>query len=107
MHTSKSTKQLGRNLARKILKNTGKSNRGPRKQPFLKPEHKYGRRTWCEEEKNVKRDYNKVCWSDKVILYIRADTSIFYVTREPGEEYLKRSYATGRYATRYYIASKS
>jgi hypothetical protein len=57
---SKSTKQLGRNLVRKILKNAGKSKRCSRKKPFLKPEHKYGRRIWCEKEKKFKRDYNKV-----------------------------------------------
>jgi hypothetical protein len=46
---SKSTKRLGRNLVRKILKNAGKSKRRPRKKPFLKPKHKYGRRLWCNE----------------------------------------------------------
>jgi hypothetical protein len=88
---SKSTKQLGRNLVRKILKNASKSKRRPRKKPFLKPEHKYGRRIWCGEEKKLKRDYNKVCWSDEVTFYVGADGSIFYVTRRSGEEYLEKN----------------
>ena len=97
---SKSTKQLGRNLVRKILKNAGKSKRRPRKKPFLKSEHKGGRTVWCKDEKRIKRDYNKVCWSDEVTFHIRADGSIFNVTRGAGEEYLEKnlkpSFKSGR-----------
>jgi transposase len=41
---SKSGHRLGRNTVRKILKAASKAKRRPRKKPFLKPEHKYGRR---------------------------------------------------------------
>jgi hypothetical protein len=37
----KSTKQLSRNLVRKILKNASKLKRYSRKKPFFKPEYKY------------------------------------------------------------------
>ncbi len=97
---SKSTKHLGRNTVRKILKNANKAKRRPRRKPFLKPEHKYRRRVWCLAEKRGKRDWNKVCWSDEVTFEIGADSSIFYVTRGPREEYLdknlKPSFKSGR-----------
>jgi hypothetical protein len=48
----------------------------------------------------VKRDYNKVCWSNKVTFYIREDNTMVYVTYGPGEEFLdknlKPSFKSGR-----------
>jgi transposase len=97
---SKSTRQLGRNTVRKILKAAGKAKRRPRKKPFLKPEHKYWRRKWCNTEKRSKRDWDKVCWSDEVTFEVGEDGSIFYVTRGPKEECLEKnlkpSFKSGR-----------
>jgi hypothetical protein len=50
----------------------------------------------------VKRDYNKVCWSDEATFYVREDGNIFYVTRGPGEEWddknLQLTFKSGRTA---------
>jgi hypothetical protein len=99
---SKSTKRLGRNTVRKILRNAGKRKRRPRKKPFLKPEHKKARLIWCKEEKRLKRDYNKVCWSDEVTFHIGEDGNVCYVTRasRKDEEWLEKnlqpSFKSGR-----------
>ena len=41
-----------------------------------------------------------MCWSDEVTFHIRADGSVFYVTRAAGEEYLEKnlkpSFKSGR-----------
>jgi hypothetical protein len=39
----------------------------------------------------VKRDYNKVCWSDEVTFYIREDNTTVYVTHGLGEEFLDKN----------------
>jgi len=39
----------------------------------------------------VKRDYNKVCWSNEVIFYVGEDNTMVYVTRGPGEEFLDKN----------------
>jgi hypothetical protein len=48
----------------------------------------------------VKRDYNKVCWSNEVTFYIREDNTMVYVTHGLGEEFLdknlKPSFKSGR-----------
>ena len=97
---SKSTKKLGRNTVRKILKSAGKAKRRPRRKPFLKEEHKKARKEWCREQKKLGRDWHKVCWSDEVTFEVGANGSVFYVTRGAGEEYLdknlKPSFKSGR-----------
>jgi len=39
----------------------------------------------------VKRDYNKVCWSNEVTFYIREDNTMVYVTHGLGEEFLDKN----------------
>jgi Transposase len=97
---SKSTHKLGRNTVQKILKAYGKAKRKPRKKPYLKPKHKLKRVIWSKQEKRVKRDYNKVCWSDEVTFHVGEDNTTVYMTRGPGEEFLdknlKPSFKSGR-----------
>jgi transposase len=58
---SKSGQKIGRNLVRKTLKKYGKAKRKPRRKPYLRPENIIKRRVFCQEEKRLNRDYNKVC----------------------------------------------
>ena len=66
----------------------------------MKEEHKKARKEWCREQKKLGRDWHKVCWSDEVTFEVRADSSVFYVTRGAREEYLdknlKPSFKSGR-----------
>jgi hypothetical protein len=84
---SKSGVKLGRNTVRKILKVHGRSKRVPRKKPWLRGENRKRRLTWTRVKKKRKRDYNTVCWSDKVTYYVGEDNNIFYVTRKANEEF--------------------
>ena len=87
----KSTKKLGYNTVRKILKVAGKSKRCPYKKLFLIPEYKYFQRLQYREQKKLGRDQNKVCQLDEVTFYIRVDRSMFYVTCIAREEYLEKN----------------
>jgi transposase len=97
---SKSGKKICRTTVRKALKKYGKAKRRPRKKPWLHPENKVKRTDFCKEEKRVKRDYNKVCWSDEATFYVGEDGNIYYVTRGPGEEWedknLQSTFKSGR-----------
>jgi transposase len=99
---SKSTRQLSRNTVRTILKSNGINKRKPRKKPYLKPEHRAQRLSWARREKQGKRDWNKVCWSDEVTFEVGHDGRTIYVSRRAGkrEEFLdknlKPSFKSGR-----------
>ena len=83
---SKSTRQLSRNTVRTILKTQGFNKRKPRKKPYLKPEHRTQRLSWSRAEKQGKRDWNKVCWSDEVTFEVGHDSRTVYVTRRSGKK---------------------
>jgi hypothetical protein len=57
---------------------------------------------WCGAEKKSGRDWDKVCWLDKVTFEVGHNSSIFYVTRRPTEAHLdqnlKPSFKSGRTA---------
>jgi len=99
---SKSSKKLGRNTVRKVLKSYGKAKRKPCKKPWLRPENQTKRLAWSKDEKKGKRDWNTVCWSDEATFVVGEDRTVFYVTRAPGEEHLpknlKPTFKSGRTA---------
>lgn len=70
---SKSTYKLSVCTIRMILKSHGKAKRKPCRKPYLRPKNKRKRRYCYKEEKKIKRDYNKVCWSDEVTFVIGED----------------------------------
>jgi hypothetical protein len=58
---SKSGKRLNYYTVAIILKSFGKAKRRLRKKPFLTPLHKQKQRTYCRNEKGIRRDNWKVC----------------------------------------------
>jgi transposase len=90
---SKSSKGLHRNTVRKILKSYGKAKRKPCKKPYLKPEHRERRLAWCRRQKKIKRDWNKVCWSDEATFEVGYNGTTIYVTcgSRPEEAYLDKN----------------
>jgi len=99
---SKSSRLLHYNTGRKILKSHGIKKRKPRKKPYLKPEHRAQRLLWSRAEKQGKRDWNKVCWSDEVTFEVGKDSRTVYVSRRSGkkeaflDKNLKPSFKSGR-----------
>jgi hypothetical protein len=83
---SKSGKLIGRNLVKKTLKKYSKTKRKPRKKPWLRPDNIRKRLDFAHDKKNVKRNYNTVCWLDEVTFYVGEDGNTAYVTRSPREE---------------------
>jgi hypothetical protein len=55
--------------------------------------HKQKRRFHYREERTIKRDNRKVCWSNEVTFEVREDLRGFFVTRGPGreEEYAEKN----------------
>jgi hypothetical protein len=90
---SKSGKRLNHHTVAILLKSFGKAKRRPRKKPFLTPLHKQKRRFHCRDEKAIRRDNRKVCWSNEVTFEVGEDIRRFNVTRGPGrdEEYADKN----------------
>jgi transposase len=90
---SKSGKKLNHHTVAIVLKSFGKAKRRPRKKPFLSPLHKKKRREHCRAEKAMKRNNQRVCWSDEVTFEVGEDLNTFWVTRGSGreEEYADRN----------------
>jgi transposase len=90
---SKSGAKLNHHTVAIILKSFGKAKRRPRKKPFLNPLHKKKRREHCRAEKAIKRNNQRVCWSDEVTFEVGEDLNTFWVTRGSGreEEYADRN----------------
>jgi hypothetical protein len=97
---SKSGKDLCRTTFCKTLKKYGKAKRKHRKKPWLRKKNKGKRLTFFKSEKALKRDYNIICWSDKVTFHVGENGNVYYITRGPGEEYndhnLKPTFKSGR-----------
>jgi transposase len=97
---SKSSKRLGINTVRNVLKAYGKAKRVPRKKPWLKEENRKRQLTWIRAEKKRKRNWNTVCWSDEVTFHVGEYNNVFYVTRGQNEEYkeknLRPTFKSGR-----------
>ena len=99
---SKSSRQLHYNTVRTILKSHGIKKHKPHKKPYLKPEHRTQRLLWSRAEKQGKRDWNKVCWSNEVTFEVGHDSTTVYVSRRSGkkeaflDKNLKPSFKSGR-----------
>jgi transposase len=90
---SKSGQKLNYYTVTIILKSFGKAKRRPRKKPFLSPLHKKKRQEHCQAEKAIKRNNQRVCWSDEVTFEVGEDLNTFWVTRAARreEEYADRN----------------
>ena len=90
---SKSGKRLNYYTVAILLKSFGKAKRRPRKKPYLSDIYRKKRRIYCREERSLKRDNRKVCWSDEVTFEIGEDIRGFFMTRGPRreEEYAEKN----------------
>ena len=86
---SKSGQQIHYNTVRNILKDHGKAKRKPRRKPWISPVNKAKRLVHCRRHRKTK--WVIICWSDEAYFEVGEDSTVVYVTRAPGEEWLEKN----------------